>query len=428
MSAICSALCCAGNCCCHGINNIFQDSKKINPKLFARIGFIVLNVICIIFSLVILYFGASLLKPFNSFIHCPDTNDDDKFNCLGISSVYRMSLALFLLHLVVIGFSLISQKCAKAINIDCWTFKLLFVSGTYFALFFVSNGFFAIYAEVSRYLSIIFLLYQSLVSISLAHIINIKIVEGYDKASEEGKGTFKYQFWLFALSGLFSALTLYWLITCVLNYGLSWRLIIIIATACCGIGFTILSISSLVTRRRLLTSLYLFSFISYLCWSAFDSEPNDSEKLEIHFWDIFIGLCYVFLALLFLGFYIKKKPENTETEEQKVINKNPLLEQESEPKKNDEELLKKDDEEEVKVEELDISKAYILFHIFMMFMSVYYCMLLTNWNIVDPESSKIITQTWSSFWVKIIILFSTVLLYVWVLIAPRILPDREFEF
>jgi hypothetical protein len=65
---------------------------------------------------------------------------------------------------------------------------------------------------------------------------------------------------------------------------------------------------------------------------------------------------------------------------------------------------------------------------FMMFMSLYYCMLLTNWNIVDINTSQVITHTWASFWIKISVLFSTVILYTWILVAPRVFPDREFEF
>jgi hypothetical protein len=433
MSWFCGAMCCAGNCLCHAINNIFEDSKKISPKLFSRIGFIILSLICVGFSLLILFFGAPLLKPFNSFIQCPEPNSDDLSNCIGISSVYRMSMALLILHLAVILFSLTSNKCAKVFNIDCWSFKVLFVFGVYFGLFFVPNSIFAYYAEVSRYLSIVFLLYQVLVSISFAHIINIKLVEGLDKANDNGgKGAFKYKFWLITLSVIFAVGTLYWLISCFSDFTFM-RLLIVGLTTLSGISFTTLSITDMVTRKRLLTSLYLFSYIAYLCWSAFQSEPtNTTGTIEINFWDLFFGLGYLFLALCFLGFYVKKKPVSSDTEEQKAINKNPLLEEEQDSKyslniaRDQENRLL--DNNNNKEDELDISTAYIFFQVFMMFMSVYYCMLLTNWNIVDVNTSEVITHTWASFWIKISVLFSTVILYTWVLLAPRILPDREFEF
>ena len=326
-SAVCNALCCAGNCCCHAFNNIFSDAKKINPKLFARIGFIVLSLICVGFSLIILFYGANLLKPFNSFISCPT---DGEFSCLGISSVYRMSFTLFIFHIIVILFSLISKDCAKVFNLDCWSFKILLVMVLYFSMFFIPNTLFLIYAEISRYLSILFLIYQALVIISFAHIINISLVEKLDFAIDNGgKGACKYQFWLIFLSIIFLSLSIFWIVRSYMDFSNSFINILIISlTIIFGIGFTLLSISNFVTRKRLLTSIFLFSYTSYLCWSALTSQPQDNNKeLELSFLDIFIGLFYLFLALCFLGFYIKKKPENSQSEEQKMINKNPFIEE-----------------------------------------------------------------------------------------------------
>jgi hypothetical protein len=80
--------------------------------------------------------------------------------------------------------------------------------------------------------------------------------------------------------------------------------------------------------------------------------------------------------------------------------------------------------------EIDITPAYYLFHVFMIFMSIYYCMLLTNWTVIDANSTstELLAPSWSSYWVKIASMFATTLLYLWVLFAPKIFPDREFDF
>ena len=423
MSAVLSKVfCCAGNCLCHAINNMLGDAKKINPKLFARIGFIILSAIAVGISLLILFYLANILKPFNDWISCPK---DNNFDCLGISSVYRMSFTLLVFHTLTLILSFTSNQCAKVFNMDCWSFKILFIIVFYFSMFFVSNGFFSIYAEISRYLSILFLLYQALVIISFGHIINIKLVEHLDNALDKGESACKYQFWLITLSLIFGGLTIFWFVDSIINHFTSaWNIIIIIVSIVIGILFTALSISNIVTRKRLLTSIFIFSYVAYLCWSAMNSQPKDGAKLELSFWDIFIGLFYLFLALGFLGFYIKKKPEVNESEEQKQINKNPLLEEAPQEDDKEKELISENKPED----EIDLSRAYVLFHIFMMFMSIYYCMLMTNWSVIDTDSSVVLTQTWTSFWVKVSVLGSTIILYIWILIAPRIFPDREFEF
>jgi hypothetical protein len=416
-----AAFCCAGNCLCHAINNMIGDAKKINPKLFARIGFIILSVLSVGFSLLILFYLADILKPFNDWVSCPK---DNQFDCLGISSVYRMSFTLLVFHVMTLLFSFTTNECAKVFNMDCWSFKILFITVFYFSMFFISNNFFTVYAEITRFLSIIFLIYQALVIISFGHIINVKLVEHLDNAVDKGENTCKYQFWLIFLSLIFGGLTIYWFVdSCINHFDSFTNILIIILSIMFGILFTVLSITNIVTRKRLLTSIFIFSYISYLCWSALNSQPKDGAKLVLSFWDILIGLFYLFLALGLLGFYIKKKPEANESEEQKEINKNPLIE-EAPAETEDRELLSEKKPET----EIDLSRSYILFHIFMMFMSIYYCMLMTNWTIIDTNSTGILTQTWTSFWVKIGVLGSTILLYVWILVAPIVFPDREFEF
>jgi hypothetical protein len=67
----------------------------------------------------------------------------------------------------------------------------------------------------------------------------------------------------------------------------------------------------------------------------------------------------------------------------------------------------------------------------MFMMSIYYCMLLSNWNVIDANTNVTtggFSQSWTSFWVKVSTLLLSVLLYIWVLIAPKIFPDREFDF
>ncbi len=318
----------------------------------------------------------------------------------------------------------------------------------YFAFFFVGNSFFSIYAAISRYISIIFILYQVLVTISFAHIINLNLVDSMDSVEEKGGSACKYKFCLLFLTFVFFGLTVFWIIISFINHYQRWyNFVIIGVTILFGVAFTILSISNIVTRKRLLTSIYMLSFTTFLCWSALESQPKIQEEgsgsgsggsgsesqtkseLSINFLDIAIGLLYLFLSLCFLGFYIKKNPQNRDnnpdSEEQKVLNSNPLIEEET--KKSDVELVEKD----IKLEEEEegVTAAYIFFQVFMVFMSVYYCMLLTNWNVIDASSKTIAyTRTWTSFWIKLVTMILANLLYIWVLIAPKIFPNREFVF
>ena len=455
-SLLTNTLCCAGNCLCHCCNNICSDAMKINPKLFSRIGYIVLSLISVLFSLLILFYGSVILKPFNGWISCPIpdatvTDGDNLLVCLGVSSVYRMSFTLLCLHVLIVLCSLCSNKCAQVINNDCWSLKVLLVIGIYFAFFFVSNSFFSVYASISRYVSLFFILYQVLVTISFAHIINLNIVDSMDEVEGRGGNGCKYQFCLLFLTAVFGGLAVFWIVAAFIWHHDHWYNFIIIGlTILLGVAFIIISISKLVNRKRLLTSVYMLSFTTYLCWSALESQPKDipvptptsnstitdiilsdtfTDSSNINFLDIAVGLVYLFLSLCFLGFYIKKNPENRnsnpDSEEEKVLNSNPLIEEEN--KKSDIEIIEKGIT--LEVEDEAVTSAYIYFQIFMVFMSIYYCMLLTNWNVIDANSKTFsINTSWVSFWIKIITMFLANLLYIFVLLAPRLFPDREFMF
>jgi serine incorporator 1/3 len=431
-STISNILCCAGNCLCHGMNNICEDSKKINPKLFARIGYILLSFFSLGVTLIILFFGSPLLKPFSDYIHCPNS-DENTLDCLGISQVYRMSLALVILHLIVMLFSLCGKTAANVMNRDCWSFKFLLLFAIYIGFMFVPNSYFSIYANISRYLSLLFLICQLIITVSFAHVINFSLVEGLDETNE-----FRFKFGLLFLTFLFTGFSLYWIIVSFINFSdRFYNLLIILFTIIIGVGFTFISISNFVTRKRFLTSLYIFSFTTYLTWSALHSQPREEEQAittinqhKFSIVDICVGLFYLFLALAFTGFYVKNKSNQIRDDKIKIEINPLIIESDNSNLDSDRELMNRNNGDIQVKEELDLSPSYYYFHLFMILMSVYYCMLLTNWNVIDAEAQdfKLLGHSWVAFWVKFVASIITGILYIWVMIAPVLFPDRDFDF
>ena len=58
------------------------------------------------------------------------------------------------------------------------------------------------------------------------------------------------------------------------------------------------------------------------------------------------------------------------------------------------------------------------------------CMLLTNWGnrdtVNDPNHRDDLMST-ENLWIKIVSQWAVILLYVWSLIAPLVLKDRDFS-
>ncbi|XP_078275160.1 serine incorporator 1-like [Rhinoraja longicauda] len=73
-----------------------------------------------------------------------------------------------------------------------------------------------------------------------------------------------------------------------------------------------------------------------------------------------------------------------------------------------------------------VQYSYSFFHFMLFLASLYIMMTLTNWYSPDADY-KTITSKWPSVWVKITSSWICLLLYLWTLVAPIVLTNRDFE-
>ncbi|XP_051629902.1 serine incorporator 2 [Manacus candei] len=73
-----------------------------------------------------------------------------------------------------------------------------------------------------------------------------------------------------------------------------------------------------------------------------------------------------------------------------------------------------------------VSYNYTFFHLCLLLASLYIMMTLTNWYRPD-ESLQVLSSPWTAVWVKICSSWAGLLLYLWTLVAPLVLPDRDFS-
>ncbi|RLV84423.1 hypothetical protein DV515_00016242, partial [Chloebia gouldiae] len=73
-----------------------------------------------------------------------------------------------------------------------------------------------------------------------------------------------------------------------------------------------------------------------------------------------------------------------------------------------------------------VSYNYTFFHLCLLLAALYIMMTLTNWYRPD-ESSQVLRSPWTAVWVKICSSWAGLLLYLWTLVAPLLLPDRDFS-
>ncbi|NXM09363.1 SERC2 protein, partial [Tyrannus savana] len=73
-----------------------------------------------------------------------------------------------------------------------------------------------------------------------------------------------------------------------------------------------------------------------------------------------------------------------------------------------------------------VSYNYTFFHLCLLLAALYIMMTLTNWYRPD-ESLQVLRSPWTAVWVKICSSWAGLLLYLWTLVAPLVLPDRDFS-
>ncbi|KAI9350162.1 serine incorporator/TMS membrane protein [Obelidium mucronatum] len=86
-------------------------------------------------------------------------------------------------------------------------------------------------------------------------------------------------------------------------------------------------------------------------------------------------------------------------------------------------------EDEMDDESDGVSYSYTFFHIIFMLASYYLAELITNWETLtldDGTGEAQVGKGWGAVWVKIVSSWVVILLYCWTLIAPIVLPDRDW--
>ncbi|XP_057243497.1 serine incorporator 2-like [Malurus melanocephalus] len=73
-----------------------------------------------------------------------------------------------------------------------------------------------------------------------------------------------------------------------------------------------------------------------------------------------------------------------------------------------------------------VAYSYSFFHLCLLLAALYIMMTLTNWYRPD-ESLAVLRSPWTAVWVKISSSWAGLLLYLWTLVAPLVLPDRDFS-
>lgn len=362
-------------------------------------------------------------------------------NAVGYMAVYRICFAMFIFFSLM-SFIMMGVKDSRdgraPIQNGFWGLKYLIVFAGIVGSFFIAPGSFShIWMICGMIGGFIYLILQFVQVLDSAHSLAESWLDKWEQTEDKR--------WYFAL--LFTTLVSYGLaITGVIimyhsftqENGCGLNKFFIILTVIICLIISSISITSCVQRVHeksgLLQSSIVSMYVVYLTWSALNSGPetqcnkslsevlslSNSDSSKIHFGSenfvsIGIFVLFVLYSAIKTGSSSKFSMSNST---ERIGNDSDL---EGGPVSGDDGNSGKlfDDEKE------GVAYSWSFYHFTFAMATLFLMMTLTNWY--SPNSSlENLHPDYASTWVKILSCWICAGLYVWTLVAPIILPGREF--
>eukprot|EP00118_Oscarella_pearsei_P004735 m.20702 g.20702 ORF g.20702 m.20702 type:complete len:461 (+) comp28064_c0_seq4:53-1435(+) len=449
-------ICCVGSAAC---SLCCSCCPSVRSSIMGRATYVLVLLIGCILSAVLL---SSAVE--DTFLKIPGLCEDiakwtlgDKQKCDEIRNgtsdffsyfgVYRIcfSLAGFYFILMLLMFNVKSSSdCRTGVQNGFWLFKILFLIGLVVVSFFIPAGPFGKAMTVIGMIgAFIFIIIQLLLLVDFAH----SWAESWLQKAEDNRIWYYLMFTVafMCYAAVLAALILFSIFFtdgegCSLNkffIGLNFSLCVIISVLA-----VVPKIQEVNPRSGLLQAAVVSLFIMYVTWSGLSDEPygpgancqyynSTSTQSRNPFGGSQTGSAVFGLVLMFVLVIYSSVRMSTNSQLDK-LSFNPsskddaqvaLLDtngKESEP--GDSEGGKVwDDESE------SVAYNYSFFHFMFLLASLYVMVTLTGWYSPQRSGDTLqYAQNMAAVWVKMSSVWLCVIVYIWTLIAPIVLPDRDF--
>eukprot|EP00834_Sanchytrium_tribonematis_P002196 NODE_63_length_26141_cov_1.022656.p7 type:complete len:435 gc:universal NODE_63_length_26141_cov_1.022656:2087-783(-) len=364
-------------------------------------------------------------------IECPQGE------CYGVLSVHRIQFALTLFHLILSLFMLnvkSSKDPRSPIQTGYWGPKMLVYIGLLVGSFFIPNGFFIFY---SKYIAIIgaflFVLIQLILLTDMAHSFTERMIEHWDMEQNNFYLGVLISTSLILMIGTIIATVLmfvwYGTEKCGLNqFFISFNIILCLAITLASVAPNVQESNP---RSGLTQASIVMAYSTYLIFSAIVNEPKNTCNPYTNSYGsknttVILGALFTFIAILYStsSAATKSSTLSSITDTEAAV---PLIGERERMESNVTEKYPQDDEQD------GCLYSYAFFHFVFAIACMYLSMLLTNWNNLITHENQDgqfveIGNSWASVWVKVVSSWCVILLYLWTLYAPILMPDREWNF
>nr|CAG4641747.1 EOG090X07ET [Eurycercus lamellatus] len=370
----------------------------------------------------------------------------------GYLAVYRLcfGMTLFFLFMALLMIGVKSSKDPRAgIQNGFWGIKYLVLIGTIVGAFFIPQDEQGTFGTTWMYFGLIggflFILIQLVLLIDFAHRWAESWVDKYEETNSKTWYCALIFFTFLQYALCITAVVLFYVYYttsdgCALNkFFISMNLILCFMVSAVAI---LPKVQEYQPRSGLLQASVVSLYTLYLTWSAMSNQPDmtckpnfsdiinggtpgqtDPEKKPTFDAESIVGLVIFFCCVLYSSI---RTASHGQTE--RLIGSDKVL-----AKNDDGSSGSGGDVHEVESggkawdnEESGVAYSWSFFHLMFALSTLYVMMTLTNWYKPTSDLTKLSSNE-ASVWIKIISSWICLALYLWSLVAPILLPDREFS-
>jgi len=438
MGAAASALAsCFGGCFASCACSCVQSACQTIGRRGSLIPYFMLLFLSTILAFVLRYFGGPIV--INLTVTQLSLCTDAQSNCYGFGALVRISATLtffFLSHILITSIAklkwIVKSGLLILFSVGCW---------------FLPDQFYDVFVDISRFSSAIFLLLQLIILVDFAY-------HWQENWTSEERPWQKPV--LFAASGLF-VVSFVLLVLCGVWFagpGCQLQQFFVSFTGITTTIFSILAISPVIDGGGLLPAAVVTAYSVYLLFTSLSSDPSQCNSLypdggaeksdSSNAAQSIINILVSAITICYAAYNVTSSNTLFASENDSEVNagasadaSTALLagsapsEQAMEAGEARADAPAPSSENEDAPPEAEFSaRSYRRFFLVFSFAAMYLCMLLTNWGDRDSSENSYMrddTMAKENMWVKIVSSWAVGALFVWSLVAPKILANRDFS-
>ncbi|XP_050494010.1 serine incorporator 1 isoform X8 [Bombus huntii] len=371
----------------------------------------------------------------NSSNYVPSKFTVDCESAVGYLAVYRICfiIALYFFLMSIMMIRVRSSKDPRApIQNGFWAIKYLLIIGGIIGAFFIpEKSFGTTWMYFGMIGGLLFIIIQLILIVDFAHTWADNWVGNYEDTESKGWYAALLGATLFNYAVSITGIVLLFIYfthadSCDLNkFFISFNLILCVIAS---IISTLSTVQEHNPRSGLLQSSIVSLYVVYLTWSGISNSPdrecnpgflglisgNDADaKNRVAFdKESIIGLIIWFSCVLYSSLRTASKSSKI------TMSENILVQDNGAETGNEAKVW--DNEEDA------VAYNWSFFHLMFALATLYVMMTLTNWYQPNSNLDTLNSNT-ASMWVKIISSWMCLTLYIWSLIAPAVLTNRDFS-